>query len=357
MTADYIYPTQALCKQDAGIITEEQIKTWTENGYALVDGLVDVDLALKCRKEALEAVEGQLEDFGSLDGKLEFPTGFNACDAITLHPNLIRAAATLLKVPESDLRLMQSDIWSKTGKVLSSKIEGDNSWPPSGVSNDEIVKGASSNQNQRIHCDYGNNTLLHPPSWDSPECVSMIVYLSDETEVGGGTSLVSHRSNDDPDYQYPLIAMPGQAGIPFMNDREKCEEYMKVHHPDYYKFRAGLYAREKIAKFSTGTVLLYRHDVWHRGTPLIPGKTRVVCNLAYKRKECEWLTCWNQGFARMMYFGYVEKVVANATPLQRAILGIPMPGHSYWNSVTIAAVTARFGTYGFDPAPYYAALQ
>lgn len=41
-----------------------------------------------------------------------------------------------------------------------------------------------SNADQRMHCDYGNNTLVHPPDWHSPECVAMIVY------------------------QWPLIAMP-----------------------------------------------------------------------------------------------------------------------------------------------------
>ena len=45
------------------------------------------------------------------------------------------------------------------------------------------------NTNQRMHMDYGNNTFLHPPDWDSPEAVSMIIYFSDVSITGGGTAV------------------------------------------------------------------------------------------------------------------------------------------------------------------------
>jgi hypothetical protein len=43
---------------------------------------------------------------------------------------------------------------------------------------------------------------------------------------------------------------------------------MQENRPDMYEFRKKLYEREMMAKFSRGTVLLYRHDVFHRGTPV-----------------------------------------------------------------------------------------
>lgn len=86
----------------------------------------------------------------------------------------------------------------------------------------------------------------------------MIVYLSDVDDCGGGTAVSPRRGSDDPAYEYPLVAMPGYGGIPFVNDRTACEQYMADHHPDYFQLRQGLYERELHVKFRMGTVLLYR---------------------------------------------------------------------------------------------------
>jgi hypothetical protein len=40
--------------------------------------------------------------------------------------------------------------------------------------------------------------------------------------------------------------------------------------PELSDFRASLYEREVAVGYQPGTVLLYRHDLWHRGTPLLP---------------------------------------------------------------------------------------
>lgn len=130
---------------------------------------------------------------------------------------------------------------------------------------------------------------------------------------------------------------------------------MEEHHPKFHKLRQELYNREYRVKFRPGTVLVYRHDVWHRGTPVAHDQLRIVVNLAYKRADAEWVTTWNPGWA--MYFGKVEKMLSVATPLQRGILGFPMPGHRYWNPVTIKATEARFGPYGFDSTPYWEGLH
>ena len=58
-----------------------------------------------------------------------------------------------------------------------------------------------------------------------------------------------------------------------------------------------------------------------------------------------------------MYYGKVEKMIANASPLQRSLLGFPMPEHDYWNENTIKAVTSRYQSYGFDPTPYWNAFM
>jgi hypothetical protein len=70
---------------------------------------------------------------------MEYPCGLNACDDVTLHLNILRAAAQLLGIPVKDLRLTQSDIWMKLGKETSTDKPLDNN-------------------NQRVHC--GKTVLI-----------------------------------------------------------------------------------------------------------------------------------------------------------------------------------------------------
>jgi hypothetical protein len=136
---------------------------------------------------------------------------------------------------------------------------------------------------------------------------------------------------------------------------------MKENRPDYYEFRKKLYEREVPVKFKKGTVLLYRHDVFHRGTPIKPGQFRVVQNLVYRKKECEWVHTWNAGFARKMYYScdrfISEPIIGKASVDQRCVLGFPEPGHSYWNAITLKATVARYEAFGFDKTPYEQALK
>jgi hypothetical protein len=187
----------------------------------------------------------------------------------------------------------------------------------------------------------------------------MIIYYSECEEVGGSTALVARQGADDEAFQWPLIKQPGYNGIPFINDRYICEEWMKENEPDMFKFREKLYERERPVKYNKGTVLLYRHDVWHRGTPVLPGKYRIIQNLVYKRKECEWLTNWNYGWARMNYNTgkncsdfVMEKIIGKLNYIQRCVLSFPPPGHSYWNETTINAVYSRYKFFGFDKTIY-----
>ena len=52
----------------------------------------------------------------------------------------------------------------------------------------------------------------------------------------------------------------------------------------------------------------------------------------------------------------MERLIGSATVEQRCVLGFPAPGHPYWTREMLAAVTARYLPFGFDPAPYASAL-
>jgi hypothetical protein len=260
---------------------------------------------------------------------------------VTLHPRLLRAVAQLLGNACTDLRLTQSDLWPKYGR--SGRSGGD-----------------FDNADQRIHTDYPNHTLTHPPPWDEPEAVELILYLSAVEECEGATALVPRQGEDDPAYGWPISNMPGVGNLEWINDRSAAESALRNHAPEVARFRdTHLYPREVRARFRIGSVLFYRHDTWHRGTPLRPGSRRLAQNMTFRKAESEWISVLQRGWAWAMYrrSGVMETLLANASVDQRCVLGFPKPGHSYWTRRTLAAVAARFGPLGMDLEPYARALR
>lgn len=280
-----------------------------------------------------------LNDFGS-GGRLEFPAELPAVNDLTLHPRLLGAVAQLLGVEITELRLTQSDLWPKYGREGHSGGERDNA-------------------DQRMHTDYPNHTLTHPPPWDEPEAVELILYLSDVDQCGGATALVARSGSDDPAYAWPISGMPGVGELEWINDRSAAEAALRKHAPEIADFReTQLYPREVRARFRVGSVLFYRHDTWHRGTPIRPGSLRLAHNMTFRKSGSEWISVLQRGWAWAMYrrSGIMEKLLANASVEQRCVLGFPGPGHSYWTPLTLAAVAARFGPLGMDLGPYERAL-
>ncbi len=206
-----------------------------------------------------------------------------------------------------------------------------------------------------MHVDYPNHTLTHPPRWHEPEAVEVIVYLCHVEDCGGATAVVPRTGDDDPAYPWPIVATPGVAGLEWVNDRDAAEAYLERVAPEVARWRAEhLYPREVHARFRTGTVLLYRHDTWHRGTPLELGTMRAVHNLTFRKAGSEWVSTLHTGWAWAMYRRSLpmERLIARASVEQRCVLGFPAPGHPYWTPETVTAVGARFGPLGMDMRPY-----
>ena len=131
-------------------------------------------------------------------------------------------------------------------------------------------------------------------------------------------------------------------------------------------------------KYRPGTLLLYRFDLWHRGTPLkSTAPPRRVLNLVYAKTGIRHITPWNCrldfvesndeqqqqlqqqqapsahaiaraaefGFSRNMYFGGEGELNA-MTVQRRSRLGVPPPGDPYWTDAMCDAVRQRFGPRG-----------
>jgi hypothetical protein len=325
------------------VLGADQVASWRSRGFALVSGLFPEPLVAALVAAATERFPSpdseeakKIADFGS---NLNFPSTIDAFNELTLHPRLLGAVSELLDVTIADLRLSQSDLWPKYGR-------------------EEKSAGVLDNMDQRIHIDYPNHTLAHPAEWNRPEAVEMIVYFSDVTDCGGATAVVPRTGDDDPAYRWPIVDSPGIGELDYVNDRTSAEDYLASERPELAEWRSALYERECYANYRRGDVLFYRHDTWHRGTPMKEGALRLVQNITYRRAECEWISTLHVGWAWAAYRRnkYLEKLIARSSLDQRAVLGFPQPGSSYWTPATIEAVAARHGVFGMDMTPYREAL-
>lgn len=323
------------------MLTPTQVREWATAGAVLVSGvwpaaLIDGVVA----SAAALLMKGR--GFGS-GGALAFPSASAAANAVTLHPRILRAAAQLLGT--DDIRLTQSDVWRKDGI-------SDAAW---------AARGKFDNYDQRIHVDYPNHTLVHPPEWDRPDVVSCIVYYCDWRDCGGETAVVPRSGPGDPLYAWPLVRTPG-VDSPWVNDRVIAERRIEERgDAALIAFRRELYRRDVPARYTKGSVLLYRQDVWHRGTPV--RAARVAQNLSFRRAGSEWVGNWHPGWAQRNYLlGHprreLEGLVAALNPAQRAALGFPAPGSPYWTPATLLAVKARYASFpAFDWRPYEDAVR
>ena len=341
----FIYPTKALNNGDSKILTDEQVDQWKTNGFALVNGILPQDLIKSVIKDAARIVGNDPSINLSWDkrGLLEFPTTSPSINQLSLNHNLLTAISQLLGTKEFSMK--QADLWKKVGAKACAEY------------------GDYENVDQRIHMDFPNHTFVHPPLWNEPDAVEVIIYLSDCRECGGCTAVVPKMSDDDPAYKWPYKNMPGFGTLRWINDRQKAENYVSEQDAKMYNFRKALYEREKFVFFEPGTILFYRYDLWHRGTPMKEGKTRWIQNMAFCRDDAQWVGNWNRSATFSMYDckgsyqGVVEKMIANLSVWQRSVIGFPKPGSKYWNEYTLEAVRERFEALGMDINPYKAALK
>jgi hypothetical protein len=173
---------------DEAPLTESQVDSWQNSGYALVDNLFPHDLIESMRKDAYGAFPApnteESRNFTDFGGGMSFPTFSKFANELILHPRLLVAVCQLLKVESpNEIRLTQAEIWPKYGRDPTAPLT------------------AFDNSDQRIHCDYPNHTLTHPPEWSEPDAVELILYLTDVEDCGGATAVVPKLGPDDVAYK------------------------------------------------------------------------------------------------------------------------------------------------------------
>lgn len=346
----FLDPTQAIppTSSSTSVLCEDDVVSWKEKGFCVVNGVIEETLlehvaSLAHDFYAMDKVKGVRADFGAVDyQEMVFPSldpKHADINALVLNERLIDACSQLLQCSATDLRLSQAELWCKSGSAQVDRTD------------------AYSNNDQRMHIDGFNHYLTFPSDWYAPEAVAMIIYYDDSDVAGGETAIVARKGLDDvayhevneqfPGNNFPLMLTPGgRSDLLWMNDKTIVEENFKKNNPDVYNFRVELYAREQRVKYRKGSVLFYRLDVWHRGTPINVGAIRRTHNLVYKKKGCDWINHWNNGAAKNMYTReqIVEKIVARSTMKQRALMGFPAADDAYWTPATLEAFKRRFSS-------------
>jgi hypothetical protein len=181
--------------------------------------------------------------------------------------------------------------------------------------------GGADSDEQLLHADFGNHTLVVPRHEPGYQQLEMFVYLSDVTPEKGATR---------------MVPLPMTKNIPVERTYLSPDEY-----PD-------LYAAEVPASGPAGSILAYRPDVYHRGVRMtVPGTARFMLHVSYKPAGAAWLNSFglpNAGEDMAWY-----RFVGRATPRQLTALGFPAPGDPYWTATTLAGTAARYPMLDMSP--------
>jgi Phytanoyl-CoA dioxygenase (PhyH) len=294
-------------------VTGADRASWARHGWCL---LTDVfpPAAVQRAQLALPALFPTAEDFAAdrdparnqpfrVDSHMvmpRFPFEDAALNELVLGDEILDLAHAFLEL--DDIRLYQA--------MASAKYAG-------GALEDE----------QLLHVDYGNHTLVVPRPEVGYQQLELFIYLSDVTPATAATRVVSREFTGD---------------IPVERTYLSLDEY------------SHLYQAEKPASGPAGTVLVYRPDVYHRGVRMTePGTARFMLHVSFKPPGTPWLG--SQGLPNAAEDMSWHRFMHHATERQLTVLGFPPPGHPYWNADTLRGVAARYPT--LDMTPWRAAAS
>lgn len=280
---------------------------WEEDGWCVARGLLPAetiaaaqavlpDLVPTPEAFADDVDPGRNEPFRVDSHRVmpRFPFEHAGLNDIVVHDRIIDLAEQLLGI--TDLRLYQA--------MLSAKYSE-----------------AALSDEQLLHVDFGNHTLVVPRHEPGYQQLEMFVYLSDVTPDTAATRMVSRRLTSHIQIERTYLSQT-----------------------DY----ADLYAAEVPASGPAGSILAYRPDVYHRGVRMTaPRAARFMVHVSYKPAATDWLGSHGLPNAGedMSWYRFVQ----HATERQLTVLGFPPPGHPYWTAQTLAGVAARYPMLDLSP--------
>jgi hypothetical protein len=273
-----------------------------DQGFTIVENFLDSD-TLAAAQQTMWEVFPKPEDYfkapedhadltrGQFSGLRLFPYKSWALSRLPVYPDLVDGAERLLG--SEDLEIYKIELWAKYSGAV--------------------------NYDQFHHRDFGNHSLVVPRTDRIHTQMTTFMLLSDVTAEDAPTKLVPLKFTRD-------ISFPTRA-VPF----------------------GDLFEHEVAATAPAGSLLIYKTDVFHRGSDFTgTNRSRFMMLVDFQQRGWRWQgkMSWpdradkpgmNEAFVRM-------------TPRDRDLFGWPPPGSEYWNDQTIADVAARYP--GMDLTPY-----
>lgn len=231
-------------------------------------------------------------------GNLKYPYDSLVLNRLAYHPDLISAAERFHGT--TDIDLYKVELWAK----YSGAVDYD----------------------QMLHRDYGNHMMLVPRADGRWQQMTTILLLSDVTLEDGPTMVVPTEVSHDIPMDVRLAA---------------ADQW------------PALWDAQVPLTGPAGTLFIYRPDVFHRGSAMTgTERARFIYMADYKPRGQAWQgkMAWPDTALKAPWVD----ILADASPRQREVFGIPAPGHPYWCDQTIRDVAGRWP--GWDMAPYRAAL-
>ena len=340
-TLDFWHPEDiGNTKKGEPILNDKQVDQFINDGFVVLKNLWPQELIEKAKVEAMDIVKPfDVSNPRAFNKAIDFPfpefreNKIKSLNYMSIHPRVLSICSQLLSCDIMDLRLSQSHIIGKLGKVFNR---------PGHKTHGQLMG------DQDIHVDYGNNTLVVPPKVNGPEAVAILCYYSDVEECGGATHFAK--------------ALPGELttstifnppNFVFDLDNEVTNGDDNSDEDNVYKPRSKeninrLLNEEKPVYYSPGTCVVYRMDSWHRGTPVLLNKFRHTHHHVIRKKDSihhQW-----QSFAPKMAL-MPRRFLETLSVEQRTAITFPEPGHSYWTPETLHAVGKRYPN--MDMTPYY----
>ena len=285
-------------------VSDEKLAEAWDRGFAVVEGFLDAE-TLKGAQEAMWGLYPTPEAYfaapdqhpqfsdSQFAGLRNFPYPDWALNRVPVYPDLIDAAERFLGA--SDLEIYKVELWAKYSGAV--------------------------NYDQYHHRDYGNHTLVIPSRERRHTQMTTFILLSDVTELDGPTKLVPLDKSKE---------------IPVSQQRTKFGE---------------LFDREEAAVGPAGSLMIYRTDVFHRGSAFkAPGRSRFAMLIDFQERGWPWTgkMAWpNSGNDPGL-----ADALTRMTPRQRDLFGWPPVGSDYWDAESLAGVAARYPE--MDLTPYEA---
>jgi hypothetical protein len=283
-------------------VSDEKLAEAWDRGFALIEGFLDAE-TLATAREAMWTMFPKPEAYfadpqahakfaaSQFAGIRNFPYAEWALNRLPAYPDLTDAAERFLGA--TDLEIYKIELWAK----YSGAIDYD----------------------QFHHRDYGNHTLVIPSPERRHTQMTTFILLSDVTELDAPTKLVS-----------------------IDKTRDRSISQLRTTFGE-------LFDVEEAAVGPAGSLMIYRTDVFHRGSAFkAPGRSRFAMLVDFQERGWPWTgkMAWpNSG----NHPGLAE-ALTRMTPRQRDLFGWPPIGSDYWTPKTLAGVAARYPE--MDLTPY-----